>query len=142
MDTALAGALAPVLHDLRTSGSVLPEVRDQQWDGIEGQATAYLYSPDGSGQGVFVMTGEPLPQQIASVADQVQEWAVEELCSVGRATNWPPCPQHPGSHPLSPVAQGSQAVWTCPATGLAISEIGQLGPGPRPAPGATGRPGR
>ena len=138
MDTALADALAPVLRDLRTSGSVLPAVRDQQWGGIEGQATAYLYSPDGSGQGVSVMTGEPAPQQIASVADQVQEWAVEELCSVGRSTNWPLCPEHPSSHPLSPVVQGGQAVWACPATGRQVSEIGHLGPGP----GATGRPGR
>jgi hypothetical protein len=142
VDPALSDALAPVLRDLRNSGSVRPEVRDQRWDGIEGQATAYLYSPDGSGQGVFVMTGEPAPQQLASVADQVQEWAVEELCSVGRPTNWPQCPEHPDSHPLSPVAQGGQAVWTCPVTGRLVSEIGQLGAGPRPAPGATGRPGR
>jgi hypothetical protein len=138
VDTELAEALAPALRDLQTSGSVLPEVRDQQWDGIEGQATAYLYSPDGSGQGVFVMTGEPRSQQIASVADQVQEWAVEELCSVGRPANWPPCPRHPSSHPLSAVVQGGQAVWTCPATGREVSEIGRLGP----VPGATGRPGR
>ena len=131
MDTALAEALTPVLRDLERSGSVIPEVCDDQWGGIEGQATAGLRSPDGSGQGVSVMTGEPLPQRIASVADQVQEWAVEELCSAGRPTNWPQCPDHRSSHPMSAVVQGGRAVWTCPATGRLASEIGQLGP-PQP----------
>jgi hypothetical protein len=127
MDIALAKALAPVLRDLENSGSVIPEVRDDQWSDVEGQTTAALHSPDGSGQGVSVMTGESLPQRIASVADQVQEWAVEELCAVGRPTNWPQCPQHRSSHPLAPVVRDARAVWTCPATGDLVSEIGQLG---------------
>ena len=127
MDTALAEALTPVLRDLEYSGSVIPEVREDQWGGIEGQATAALRSADGSGLGVSVMTGESRPQRIASVADQVQEWAVEELCSVGRPTNWPQCPHHPSSHPLSAVVRDGRAVWTCPATGRPVSEIGQLG---------------
>jgi hypothetical protein len=131
VDSALAEALTPVLRDLERSGSVIPEVRDDEWPGLEGQATAGLRSPDGSGQGIFVMTGESLPQRIASVADQVQEWAVEELCSVGRPTNWPQCPNHRSSHPLSAVMQNGRAVWTCPATGRLVSEIGQLA---RPQP--------
>jgi hypothetical protein len=127
MDTALAEALAPVLRDLESSGSVIPEVRENQWSDVEGQATAMLHSPDGSGQGVSVMAGESPVQQIASVADQVQEWAVEELCSVGRPTNWPQCPKHPSTHPLAAVVRADRAVWTCPATGRPVCEIGQLG---------------
>lgn len=128
MDRALAEALSPVLRDLANSGSVLPDVRDQQWTDFEGQVTAMLFSPGGSGQGVSAMADEPLPERIASVADQVQEWAVEELCSVGRPTNWPQCPQHPGSHPLSAVVRDGRAVWCCPKTGYVAAEIGQLGP--------------
>jgi hypothetical protein len=127
VDTALAEALTPVLRDLEYSGSVIPEVREDQWGGIEGQATAALRSADGCGLGVSVMTGESRPQRIASVADQVQEWAVEELCSVGRPTNWPQCPHHQSSHPLSAVVRDGRAVWACPATGRLVSEIGQLG---------------
>ncbi len=130
MDRALAEALGPVLRDLASSGSVLPEVRDDQWSDFAGQATAMLFSPGGSGQGVSAMTSEPLPERIASVADQVQEWAVEELCSVGRPTNWPQCPQHPGSHPLSAVVRQDRAVWCCPRTGYLAAGIGQLGPAP------------
>jgi hypothetical protein len=127
VDGTLAEALAPVLRDLENSGSVIPEVRDNQWSDVEGQATAMLHSPDGSGQGVYVMAGESLAQRIASVADQVQEWAVEELCAVGRPTNWPHCPQHRSSHPLSAVERDGRAVWTCPVTGDPASDIGQLG---------------
>jgi hypothetical protein len=126
MDSALAEALTPVLRDLANSGSVIPDVRDDQWSDLEGQVTVMLFSPGGSGQGVFAMTGEPLPQRIASVADQVQEWAVEELCSIGRPTNWPQCPQHPDSHPLSAVVREGRAVWNCPRTGHVAGEIGQL----------------
>ena len=126
MDNALAEALSPVLRDLENSGSVTPDVRDEQWSTGGGELTAMLYSPGGWAQGVFAITGEPLPVRIASVADQVQEWAVEELCSVGQPTNWPPCPQHPHSHPLSAVERDGRAVWTCPKTGQAVCEIGQL----------------
>jgi hypothetical protein len=127
MDQVLAEALAPVLRDLANSGSVVPDVRDDQRSDFEGRATAMLLSPGGWYQGVFAMTGEPLPQRIASVADQVQEWAVEELCSVARPTNWPQCPQHPESHPLSAVVWEGRAVWSCPRTGYEAAEIGKLG---------------
>jgi hypothetical protein len=63
VDAALAEALTPVLRDLDNTGSVIPEVRDEQWGGIEGQETAALRSPDGSGQGVSAMTGESLAQR-------------------------------------------------------------------------------
>jgi hypothetical protein len=126
VDIALTEALTPVLRDLKNSGSVIPAVRDGEWSSFEGQVTAMLYGPDGSGQGISAMIGEPLPQRIASVADQVQEWAVEEPCSIGGPTNWPECPQHPDSHPLSAVVREGQAGWNCPKTGHVVSEIGQL----------------
>src|ERR1039458_8410910 len=103
MERELAEALAPVLRDLANSDSVIPEVRDHQWSTFEGQATAMLFSPSGCGQGVSATADEPLVQRIAWVADQVQEWAVEELCSIGRPMNLAQCPQHIDFHPLSPV---------------------------------------
>ena len=127
MERELAEALAPVLRDLADSDSVIPEVRDDQWSTFEGQATAMLFSPSGCGQGVSATADEPLVQRIAWAADQVQEWAVEELCSIGRPTNWPQCPQHPDSHPLSAVVREDRAVWCCPKTGYLATEVGELG---------------
>ncbi len=130
VDSALSEALAPVLRDLKNSGGPCPEVRDRQWSDVPGQATAMLYGPDGSGQGVSAMAGEPLPDRIASVADQVQEWAVEALWHAGRPATWPECPEHPGSHPLAAQLREDRAVWTCPKTGHLICAVGKLaGPG-------------
>ena len=125
-DAALEEAVAPVLSDVESSGSVIPDVRDEPWSAIAEQVTAMLYSADGSGQGISARPADPLPERIASVADQVQEWVVEELCSIGRPTNWPQCPQHPESHPLTAVERMGRAVWACPMTASVVSEIGQL----------------
>lgn len=126
MDTTLEEALAPVLSDLERSASVLPDVRDEPWSATAEQVTAMLYSADGSGQGISARPADALAERIASVADQVQEWVVEELCSIARPTNWPQCPQHPHSHPLTAVEQGGRAVWACPKTAGVICAIGQL----------------
>jgi hypothetical protein len=131
VDISLTQALAPVLRDLEsTSPAVHATVRDGDWSGIDGQLTGTVSGPSGSRWGVYAMAGEPVPEQIASVADQVQEWAVEELWSIGLPTNWPPCPEHPHTHPLAAAVRDGTAVWRCPATEAVVSEIGQL-PAPR-----------
>jgi hypothetical protein len=58
VDGALAEALAPVLRDLEGSGSVVPDVRDGQWPGVDGQVTAMLYSADNFWQGVSAVITE------------------------------------------------------------------------------------
>jgi hypothetical protein len=60
------------------------------------------------------------------LAEQVQEWELEELAAAGFPATWPQCPDHPNSHPLSPEARGGQALWTCPRTGRRIAVIGGL----------------
>jgi hypothetical protein len=126
VDSALSEALAPVLRDLENSDAPVPDVRDRQWSDVPGQLTAMLYGPDGSGQGVSAMAGEPLPDRIASVADQVQEWAVEALWHAGRPATWPECPEHPGSHPLAAQLRDRRAAWACPETGILICLVGEL----------------
>jgi hypothetical protein len=131
--TELTAALTPVLRDLETTGGPRPEVRDEQWSDMAGQLTAYLYRPDGTGQGVFVMAGEARPDQVAAVADQVQEWAVETLWQISLPATWPECPEHPDSHPLAAQRHGDRAVWVCPRSGARICAVGELPPGlPRP----------
>jgi hypothetical protein len=126
VDIALSEALAPVLRDLGNSGALVPDIRYKQWSDFPGHVTAMLYGPDGSGQGVSAMAAESLPQRIASVADQVQEWAVEALWSAGRPATWPECPEHPNSHPLTATVREDRAVWICPQTGHLVNGVGQL----------------
>jgi hypothetical protein len=126
VDIALSEALALVLRDLGNSGAPVPDVRDKQWSNFPGQMTAMLHDTDGTAQGVFAMASESLPQRIASVADQVQEWAVEALWHAGGPATWSECPMHPNSHPLTATVQEDRAVWICPRTGHLLNDIGRL----------------
>ena len=126
MDPELTRALAPALADLRATGGPLPRLQESDWADDDGRAGATLWGRDGSGRGVAVTRSRPLAEQVAEVADHVQEWAVEELCGLG-PTNWPRCPHHPMTHPLEARVRDDAAWWTCPRDGTAVSEVGTLG---------------
>jgi hypothetical protein len=126
MDTVLAQPLAQLLRDLSATGGPVPEIRDDHWVGDQDQPSATLCGPDGSGQGVFVHRGEPAANNLASLAGQVQQWAVEALWQAGRPAAWPECPEHPGTHPLSAVVQDGDAIWICPVNMRAVGAVGAL----------------
>lgn len=126
MDPLLEQVLNVVLRDLESSGAILPDIRDEQWSDEDERLTAMLYGPDGSGQGVFLNVFEPVPESIASLADQVQEWAVEALWTAGLSATWPECPSHPNSHPLSATVRDDVAIWICPKTGVTVGAVGKL----------------
>ncbi|SOC48706.1 hypothetical protein SAMN05660748_1414 [Blastococcus aggregatus] len=125
MHPELARALDPVLRDLRAGGPPPPRIGEHDWADEEGVASVWLWSADGSGTGTSVVLGAPLPEQLAHVADQVHDWAVEELWGTTR-TNWPPCPEHPGSHPLVVRSAGDDVVWACPLSGATVCRVGEL----------------
>lgn len=122
----LSRALRPVLLDLDATGYPVPTVEPSDWQTRPTGESAYLRSPDGSGQGVWVDTALGAAQQVAMVAEQVQEWAVEERASRRLGSNWPRCEEHPASHPMTPVADWRGAVWECPLSHRAACEIGQV----------------
>lgn len=136
MDDVLARALEPVLRDLRSTGVVAPTIEDVHWTDDPDLPSAYLWGRDGNGRGVLADRDEPEHEQVRMVADRVQEWVIEELW--GRApTNWPPCPQHPDTHPLTPVTTRSLAEWVCPTHGTAVAPVGGLPPAATPGPERT-----
>lgn len=132
----LRAALEPILRDMRISGAIVPGVLEEAHDDLgPDYVYAWIRSPDGAdwgnlgSQGIRVQVSLPAPEQVADLADQLQEWEVEELAAAGRPATWPECPRHPNSHPLAPEARGEAAVWCCPASGQVISAIGALRPG-------------
>ena len=125
MDEVLRQSLAPVLRDLGRHGFGQPTIEDVDWTGDEEQPSAMLRSPDGSGTGVSVRRSDPPCERIAAMADQVQEWAVEEYGSAG-ASNWPVCPRHPQSHPMRPTTSHASAMWVCPTSEEVLALIGAL----------------
>jgi hypothetical protein len=107
---------------------VPPDIREALADlsGREGLACAIFYAPDGSGQGVSVALGQDSAEQVARLADQVQEWAVEALWAAGLSAVWPRCPSHPDSHPLVARVERDEAAWFCPRTDELIAPVGRL----------------
>ena len=125
MDDALATALAPVLRDLRGAGAGVPIIEDRDWTNDPARPSAMLGSPDGGAMGVSASRAASEVERVANVADQVQEWAIEQLWRAGR-TNWPPCPRHPSTHPLRAVARHGAAVWVCPTADVVVAGVGEL----------------
>ncbi|WP_433466409.1 hypothetical protein [Spirillospora sp. CA-128828] len=125
MNEVLEQALDLVLRDIRSTGVPEPDVRDDDWADGEHSASAFLWSRDGSGVGVRVDLAASEADRVAQVADQIQEWVIQELWGHA-ATNWPRCPDHPDGHPLQASTRDRSAVWVCPAEGIPVSPVGSL----------------
>jgi hypothetical protein len=132
VDPVLAAAFAPLLRDLETGHVPEPRIGEPGPPFFDpSEPGLMLYAPDGSGQGIRLLSDAPRSVQLANLADQVQEWAVEALWSIGRSAVWPQCPEHPDSHPLQPqvvdeYTSAAHAVWRCPKSGHVIAPIGEL----------------
>lgn len=125
MGEFLTAAMAPVLHDLQACGRAAPIVECRDWAQDPALASAMLWSPNGSGRGVVAVRSLPLWEQIAVIADQVQEWVIDEVRE-HHGANWPACPRHPDTHPLRPSTNNKVAIWLCPVDKIAIARIGHL----------------
>jgi hypothetical protein len=127
----LRANLEPILRDMHGSGAIVPDIVEEAHDDLGPDVVCAWIQPAGGGagsQGIRVQVSLPAPERLADLADQLQEWEVEELAAAGRPATWPECPQHPGTHPLAPQARGDQAAWCCPVSGQAIDVIGALRP--------------
>jgi hypothetical protein len=125
VDELMRQALVPVLHDLEGAAVAAPRIEAADRTGDPDWPSVMLWSPTGNGMGVQVSRLAPMSERIASVADQVQEFVIEELW--GQApTSWPPCPRHPTAHPMRALAQDDTAVWVCPVDDSLMSVIGRL----------------
>ena len=125
VDAELTAALEPVLADLVNAVDLAPDIRGSDFGG-PGSICAVLTMEGGGGVGVRITEGADRSRQVVDLADQIQDWAVEELWSAGRSPAWPTCPEHPDSHPLTPTEADSRAVWICPTTSKVVATIGHL----------------
>src|SRR6185437_2153555 len=103
MHALLAAALEPVLRDLTTTCGTSWRLDETEWNG---PLSAWLFEST-SGLGIFVERDMSFEEQVATLAEQVQEFAIENLWN----TSWPECLVHPGTHPMDPGVVGTQAVW-------------------------------
>jgi hypothetical protein len=126
----LQEALAPLLRDMEATGQALPDIREEAHADRGGDAVcAWIQDPGGAGQGISVCLSYSPAQQLCDLAEQLQAWAGDVQVDPGRRP-WPGCPDHPGSHMLSPQHRDEVAVWCCPDGLRVIAGIGMLtGPG-------------
>lgn len=125
MHEELRRAMAPVMVDVRAAGGPVPVVRDEAWTDNPSLATAILDSPKWS-TGVGLMLSAPDASAVVALADQLQKWVIEELWCEAAPTNWPPCPHHAESHPLTAAVRDGAAMWACPTDGTAFTIVGGL----------------
>jgi hypothetical protein len=126
----LQAALAPILRDMRATGAVLPDiVPEAHEDRGEDFVCAWIDDGDLGGCGISVWITESPADQVSQLAEQLVEWAND--VQLGRTAVWPPCPDHPGRHPLWPDSEDGRAVWKCTNSDLVVCTIGAL-PGGEP----------
>lgn len=124
MDPVLRESIEPVLRDLARAGLHAPRFDDEDWQGFPGRVSCMLRSAGGSGTGMSVRRADPLAMRVVDAADQIQEWVIEDQLWMAGRTNWPPCPNHPDTHPLQAEVAESMAVWSCPGDGAVVAPIG------------------
>jgi hypothetical protein len=122
----LQEAAAPVLRDMAASGAIVLDIREEAHDDRGAEAVcAWVRGFDGlRGMGISVRLAGSPAERVAELADQLQEFEVEDLWLAGRSATWPECPEHPNSHPLESAVDRNIAVWRCPRTRAVICAIG------------------
>lgn len=126
MDAVAERLLDQVRADLAHTRGLRLRVLDEPATADYDTPSFWLLSAHGVRTGVLVHPNAEESQRLADVADQIQEFVLEELGRLGRSAAWPACPEHPTTHPLTATLADGQACWQCPASGTVIAAIGTL----------------
>jgi len=122
----LPQSLTAVLRDADASYP-LPVTVDLMPRGSIDDVNAWITVDGESKLGVRAGRGPASAELIADIADQVGDWLVEQLPVAGLPAVWPPCPLHPGAHPLQARVVEDEASWMCPVVDGRVAAVGSLG---------------
>jgi hypothetical protein len=124
-EAMLRGAMAPILRDIGATGGILPVlVPEAHEDRGDDHVCAWITFGARDGTGIWVPVAGSAANQVFWLAEQMVDWECEKLADAGRSPAWPPCPDHPGRHPLLPDLDGDSAVWKCVVSARVVSKIG------------------
>ncbi|NEA34297.1 hypothetical protein [Streptomyces sp. SID13031] len=126
MNVSLGSALDAIRRDLRNTGGIELRISEEPATTDPWYESVLLLSGRRSSTGVLAPVEMADAERLVHVADQVQEFVFEELARLELPATWPECPEHPASHPLTPVLAPGGPCWQCPKSGDAVSRIGEL----------------
>jgi hypothetical protein len=116
LDPEFEAALSPIFDDLIASGDLLLDARERPPPLLSRSEPGYLcatvHTPDGSTVDVAIQAGLPRPAQVADLAAQMQEIAIEARWGSEMSATWPECPAHPST------SIDSFGHWNNPSSGL------------------------
>jgi hypothetical protein len=127
VEISLADALGMVVRDLDRTGGIRLEVRDDPTYRLFGYETVWMLSEHPSRTGLSAPVEMGDAERVVHVADQVQEFVLEELGRLELPATWPECSEHPGSHPLEARLEDGGPAWVCPKSGHTVAGVGELG---------------
>jgi hypothetical protein len=127
VEISLADALELVVRDLKRTGGLTLRALDEPVDNLYGYESVWLLSGRRWRTGLSAPLEMGSAERVVHVADQVQEFVLEELGRLGRPATWPECSEHPGSHPLEARLGDGGPGWVCPKSGRTVAGIGGLG---------------
>jgi hypothetical protein len=115
-----------VVRDLRSTDGITLRLLEEPVDSDPAYESLWMLSGRRSRTGLLAPRDIAAPELLVHIADQVQEFVLEELGRLGLPATWPECPEHPGSHPLTPTLASAGPHWVCPKSGDLVSAIGEL----------------
>jgi hypothetical protein len=126
VSSALETALALIVRDLRSTEGITLRLSEELVDSDPAYESLWMLSEGESRTGLLAPLAMAQPERIVHIADQAQEFILEELGRLGLPAAWPECPEHPGSHPLEPTLASGGPHWVCPKSGDTVAPIGEL----------------
>jgi len=123
----LRQAVTPLLADLAASGMSVPVILEEAREEREAEVCGWIQGPGGTGTGTSVLLDSSPAERVAELAEQLQNWAADQLHDAGRPPEWPACPRHPDPpRRLEPQVRDGHAAWVCWESGQVIWPIGEL----------------
>lgn len=81
----LRDAAAPLLADLAATGMPAPDIRYEAREDRDGEAVCgFIQGPGITGEGIWVYLDRSPAEQVAELAEQVQNWAADRLHDAGQ----------------------------------------------------------
>lgn len=119
-------ALGLVVRDLAGTGGVTLELLDEPATNDPAYESLWMLSVPPSRTGLLAPRWMGDAERVVHVADQVQEFVLEELGRLELPAAWPECVEHPASHPLEARLTDGGPGWVCPESGQTVAAIGGL----------------